>query len=498
MRAVSTVIAAILLLGAASASLRAQDAGKSPEEALAQARKAVSEGTALLRQAGESDGDQGALARKALKLFEQAQKLYEFYVNKAGSSPKIEDEISHMQSLIYWSRKMTPLASEEDSGGEEKKPKSDPEKDLPGGEDQPPPPAPEPEEKKPETADLDSRAAALLAQAEKYEKENPEDFFAISVMYFKVVDQFRNSPSAAKALEKCLEYQRRHLERSAGGKPAPAPPAPRQADPAAYVPPSEPMLIRLNLRHPDPAIRLSNVHALVSAVGKKCIPDLQDLFLAEGDAKVLDAVVGTLAGLKDPSTVKFALKWAKERGAETGSKVIRLAAAVGKAECSRIIMIAVAVNADSVYTSQRPLNRGFVEPYAEKVRDAYGSGIRAEALEGLGRMGDEGVSGLRSCLKARSQVAREAILCLGMLKDHRSSGYISFYLQRNNAMAFRSEAMAALFIIGIEAVPYLIKNLDNPALRIWSAYQLREMTGQQFTASAADRWWAWYNQNRKK
>ncbi len=494
--------AALFLCVSIAESASGQDAPKSPEEALAQARKAVKEGSALLKQAGDGESDQGSLARKALKLFEQAQELYDFYTGKAGSSPRIEDEISHLQSLIYWSRKMTPLAAEEEEK-EEKKPKVDPEKELPGGEDQPPPQAPPAEEKKPDLSESEARAKVLFEQAEKFEKENPGEYFDISAMYFKVVDQYRGTSYGARAVEKCLEYQKKHIEKASadgkGAQPSEKPASkPKEAAPREYEPPKEPTLIRLNLRHPDAMVRTRNIAALASALGKKCLPDLHDMFLAETDGKVLDSLTAAIAGFKDPSTLKFVRKAALERSTELGCKIVKLAAAIGKPDCARIICIAVAVNANPVIASGTPLRSGFVEPYARQVRDAFAAGIRSAAVESLRAMGDDGAAGLRSCLKGRSQVAREAILCLGMLEDHKSSGFIAFYLRRNNSLAFRSEAMASLFIIGIDAVPYMIKQLDNPDLRIWSAYQLREMTGQPFTASAADRWWAWYNQNKKK
>jgi hypothetical protein len=487
-----------LLLGAtllAAATASAQNAPSDSAGILAEARKEAKAGLKYLKEARAGNGNPRVLARQALKSLERAHKLFDTYIDREGATPKIDDEMAELQSLLYWTRKMTPLAEEEPREEKNDKPRVDPEKDLPGGEkpapSQPSPTKPPPGEKTPPPAvDKEAEARTLFEAAERFEKENPDAFFAISARYFEVVDRFRGSSFATRALERCMAYQRKLMERQRASNPQKKPPTPQPPPSKSkdYTPPQDITLIRLNLRHPNASIRAANVMALVGILKKKALPELHALFLGDDAPEVFTTVLEQLAIMKAPQTLKFARKALGIRNIRRAERVMDLAVAMKKYEYARLILIALAVNASPVTPSGRPIYSGFVAPYAARVESAFQGGLRARAIECIGKMGPEGIKGLRKCLKGRSLVTCESILCLGVLKAHKSAGYISVFLQRKNRLRYRCEAMAALHIIGIDAVP---------TLRIWSAYQLREMTGQPWSASATGRWWAWYRTNKR-
>jgi hypothetical protein len=494
MRYAAPVVLSLLLV--TLAPVRAQDVPDDPDEALALARKKKAEGVELLKKARSGEGDSRALARKAMGLFEFAMECYEVRVEKKGESEEIDEEMSELGSLIYWTRKMTPIAEEEEEKEERRKAAKPPPAAKPRPDDppdratgRPAPPRQSPRDE----------AQSLFRKAQKFEQEHPDQYLEISARYFEIVDKFRQSPYASRALDKCMEYQRKLMKADARGK---VRDKGKAAGKAGYIPPEDLTLVRLNFRHSDPDIRRHNVKALVSILGRKSLYDLHCLFTRESHSRVLGSIIDCLAGFRDLYTLRFLVRKAAGPDESTAAKVIRLCQAVGRAEWVRPMLLAIATNLpplqpDTALEYVVMGEQGYTPPWASKVSAAFAVGLRQTAAEALGKMGKNGVRGLVKCTKEKGQVGREAVLLLGVLKSGKSAGYVSVFLQRKNRFGLRYEAMASVYLIGTDAVPYLIKNLGNSELKTWSAYMLREITGMPWGQGHIRKWSAWYREQKR-
>ena len=264
MRCLLLVWALLLLVAAPS---MAQNVPDDPDEALIAGRKAKAEGLSCLKKARAGEGDPKALSRKALKLLEHAHACYESYIDAKGETPEIDDEMSALQSLLYWTRKMTPMAAEEEESPKprEKEPKRESPSDQPSA------------------TSRDTKARTLFESAEKFERQNPDAFFAISARYFEIVDKFRDTSYATKAYERCMIYQRKLMARQ---KKKETPPqaskkGPRKPLDQGSLPSTDLTLIRIGLRHPHPDIRKANTVTLFDILHRKACSEFHRMFTAE-------------------------------------------------------------------------------------------------------------------------------------------------------------------------------------------------------------------------
>jgi hypothetical protein len=487
MRCLLLVWALLLLVAAPS---MAQSVPDDPDEALIAGRKAKAEGLSCLKKARAGEGDSKALSRKALKLLDYAHACYESYIDAKGETPEIDDEMSELQSLLYWTRKMTPMASEEEEEESPKPREKEPKRERPS--DRPPATSP------------DTKAKTLFESAEKFERQNPDALFAISARYFEIVDKYRDSSYAIKAYERCMAYQRKLMARQKRSKirPETTKKSPRKPLDQGSPPSTDLTLIRIGLRHPHPDIRKANTVTLFDILHRKACSEFHRMFTEETHPKVLGAVYSCLAKLHDPMTMRFAGRKADVKDAATAEKLVRLSQVIGKSEYVRILMKVIGTNCQRCVPGKELLyvvrgEQGHIPPYAADVKSVFSYGLRRQVIEAIEKMGKEGITGLKKCLKGTTRVTCEAILCTGILKQKKMSGKLSVFLQRKNRFVYRTEALAALFIIGADAVPYLIKNLRSSALRNWSAYLLREITGKEWGMNDTKKFMAWYRANKR-
>jgi hypothetical protein len=462
MRSGTLFCAWILAAGfAAGGRSFAVEVPKDPKEALKQARQEKKLGVEKLTKAKEGGPDEKTLSREAMKHFEAAQELYDYVAEKEGESEALDEEISDLQSLLFWCRKMTPLRD-----AEPEPPPPEPPDDPDTGDEAPPkappppPPPPAPPEPAPKVEDRAGDAARLLEEAEKFAAEHPEDRMQVVARFFRIADLYKDLPQGTKALERAMELARSWASGGSG-----------TAGGAA----ADPTVMRLSLRHADPAIRIASLDALVKACPKECVGDLHELFCTETDRGVRDAVIRHLTALKDKRTLD-ALQ----------EKHIRF------------MVFAILYHENRLCAPWEAKQGNNLDAYVDTVRSAYGGGLRRLVADTAKGMGETGVKGLEKLFETRGLATREAILTLGVMGSAKSANKIVIYLAKGRAGVYRGEAMAALKIMGDPALPFLIQALTKDASRMWAAALLREMTGQTFGGSAVDKWWAWWKANKGK
>ncbi|MHC5036911.1 MAG: HEAT repeat domain-containing protein [Planctomycetota bacterium] len=509
MRVCIPVLLFILLLGTGLASSAwALDIPSDPKEALELARLEKKKGVKELNLARQGGPGESKHSRTAMKHLENAQELYSAYFEKVGEDPKIEEEMSELQSLLYWCRKMTPLREEESEP--EPPPPPDPAKEKPkAAPPRNPLEAPRPGEPVPKPApprDRNEVAKELFEDAERFAKQFPDLRLQIVAAYFRVADAYRDTPWGMKALEKAIEYARGWT----GPKATPDKPTPEVKAPASKPeekkPPepmiTDPMLLRLRLRHADAAVRTASINGLVKVAGADAVPDLHELFHKELDPKVRETVRARLAELKDKRTYKAFRKFWATHDPIVAEDFIRLVGAMGTHKDVRFMVYAAVYNVERLTppTTQAIIDDDGdpLDEYISTIRSAYGTGLRKVLLDSVKVMGKTGSKGLTNLFKKHGAGAREAILTLGMVGDVKSGKYVVGYLVQYKAGIYRNEALASLKMMGDDVIPYLIQALGRPQLKMWAAWLLRDMTGQGFGGGSPGKWWAWWRANKRR
>ncbi|MCU0722408.1 MAG: HEAT repeat domain-containing protein, partial [Planctomycetes bacterium] len=422
MRTSTTIAGLLALLLAAGKPLLAVEVPKDPQEALKLARQEKKLGIEKLTKAKQGGPEEAGLARQALKHFESAQALYDFVAEKQGESEALEEEISDLQSLLYWCRKMTPLKDEEAAPPPPPEPADDPDTgdEAPPKPAPPPPPPPEPAPAPPapKPEDRAGEARKLLAEAEAYAAAHPEERMQVVARFFRIADLYKDTPDGPKALERAME-----IARSWTGLPA--------GSPGAGA--ADATLLRLGLRHADPAVRIANLETLVKLAPKEAVGDLHAMFCEETDRGVRDAVIRHLAALKDKRTLDSLQAFSAVKDRTVAEDTVRLIASVGQEKHVRFMVYAILYHEPRLCAPWEAKQGDALDAYVEAVRSAYASGLRRLVADAAKGMGETGVKGLEKLFETRGLATREAILALGAMGSVKSANKIVIYLAKGRA-----------------------------------------------------------------
>ena len=170
---------------------------------LQQARKIKEIAIRHLRRTRLPGADTAAESKKALAALRVAHKLLEAYEEPRPS--EVQREIQDVNSLMYWIRKMTPVAV---SGVTH-----------------------EPDRIRPAGKTREQLAREYFERASSFARRRPDDHFLKAIRYFEVADRFQGTEWSLKAQKLSLECQRRLL---GGSTPPPGPP--RDATPRRKPP----------------------------------------------------------------------------------------------------------------------------------------------------------------------------------------------------------------------------------------------------------------------
>ncbi|MHC4778391.1 MAG: hypothetical protein ACYTFG_07445 [Planctomycetota bacterium] len=486
----------------------AVDVPKDPQAALALGRAEKQKGLSALNKARRGGQEETKLAKKAMNHLEAAQELYSYYLDNNEHDEKAEEEMSDLQSLLYWCRKMTPLRDEPaesvpeppapDDEGKTAPPTPLPRSPLEG----PPPGEPAPDYQPPKPRDPNEVAREWYEDAERFARQFPTLTLQIVAAYFRVADKFRDTEWGMKALEKAMGYAKGWKKDGSGSAPPPkagVKPAPEDSHGPVV---EDPTLLRIRLRHKDPQVRIDTIESLVHTIGAEAWSDLHELFLSEESTSVRKVVLRELIKLKDKRTKKSFKKLWNIRDKKIAEDFIRLVCAVGTYRDVKYAVYTTVVNVDRLRppNAQNLIDRGGepLDSFISSVRSAYSHGPRKVLLESCKKMGTKGPKGLTGLFKTRGLATREAILTLGALQDVKSGKYVVIYLAQYKAGAYRGEALASLKMMGDEIIPFLIQTLGKPKLKMWAAWLLRNITGQTYSGGNPGKWWAWWKANRRR
>ncbi len=170
-----------------SASALAEVAG-----GLQRARRFKEAAIGHLKKAQLPGADKAAVGRRAVAALKSALSLLEEYEEPRPG--EVEQEIQDINSLVYWVRKMTPIA-------------------VSGLKLQP---------ERPAGKSREQLAKDYFNRVRSYARRNPDRNFLIAVKYFEVAERFQGTKWSLLAQRFSLDYQRKLL---GGGSPAsPEPP----------------------------------------------------------------------------------------------------------------------------------------------------------------------------------------------------------------------------------------------------------------------------------
>jgi hypothetical protein len=95
----------------------------------------------------------------------------------------------------------------------------------------------------------------------------------------------------------------------------------------------------------------------------------------------------------------------------------------------------------------------------------------------------------------------EYIEHIGNIGEARTAEHLVSFLVVNAPgirKRYASAARDAIEKLGVATVPYLIPNLDDPKVQVWTAEMLRRLTGAKPRDDKRRTWEKWYRQNRRK
>jgi len=126
------------------------------------------------------------------------------------------------------------------------------------------------------------------------------------------------------------------------------------------------------------------------------------------------------------------------------------------------------------------------------VRDDEVAGAALGALESIGAIGVYGLVG--SAQVKNHEIRLRVIRALGATGDGRAAGGLGPFLVfgvKKRYHQYKVAAKEALVKLGMPAVPYLARFMDNPSLRQHTTDVLRKITGRGFQSAAGVKaWWA--------
>jgi HEAT repeat protein len=345
---------------------------------------------------------------------------------------------------------------------------------------QPPGPAPETAPAKPPEASVDpaEKARSQLAAIEAFEKEHQGDLPALQHFYEKFLAE-NADPSlpqyatAAARLGQITDRMRtlfqnvakRDLDSVVGG------------DSKA----GKTVLARLTQD-------FSAKDADVRRRSAKLLADTRCAFATYLLAKGLDD--------KDPELAKTCRDGLVAiGGARTGENLVKLYRDAEKDDQMRALGVLKDVAAKS------PVDAGIMAPWLGRFALAPDDETAQAAILALQQMGPAGGPGLICALDTKKTGKRiDIIRAIAHAKYYKGAAKIGTYLVTGDGAVIegtRDAAISALKEMGVSTVPYLIPLLQTNA-RQYTAYVLREITGERLGFNDANEWKKWWEENKPK
>jgi hypothetical protein len=468
-------LAAALLAFVAPATFptpRALAEDPAPADPIQEAMKLAEEAKPFEQTAGDGDADpaERRTARKtAYEKLKKAVALFDAWLDKHPEDEERLDEFcSPIRTRYFWIKKMMPV---EEMGGERPPtPASGPAPPAAG----PTGPGAKPPAEPPKPLTPAEVLDAVDDWAEKHKGDVPGQYERYQDFLAKYPDPA--SPEYAHAMARVEEL----------GK--------KMKDVYRLIHDDDPD----SIKNVDSAQTEKLLGQLVDDLEKGTSPEVRERaarFLgALGSGKAADPLLRVLK--KEPS------------GSVFDACADALARIGGKRVCERLVKVpgdqtfALAV----VGILEKILARGGAE--GRVAGDALGGYVEAIApesrppiFEALAEAGPVGALGLAHALEfSPPDKTVDLIDKLPASREPRVVIYLAKYLVVN-APGVRSDyagaSREAIRKIGKKGVRYLIPNLDDPTVAVWTAKLLQEITGQKLKDDKRKTWQAWFQQNRK-
>ncbi len=418
-----------------------------------------------------SPGERNEHRKKAFTALSEAFRILDAWCEAhPEDAERLDDLMVEIHQMRYWLRKESPMGLLEEDESNVRK-------------GTPPdwPPAPPPEAPAPGVPAAPPKAPAQavadhLKHAEEYGKSHPYDRPGLRDLYLDILGHAApGSPEYEAAL-------RRVSELNAGLKKAYRLLRDEDPDTLDLSGAEERSLVKslaedLKSREPDARVRAAQYLGLLSS-GEAARPLVAALRREKVDA-VREGILSALDAIG-------------------GYRVVTELATLSSGDDSALKLKALEV-LDVI------ANRSSAEArHASRSIGAFVSGkddaVADKALAALGAMGANGLFGLGEAVMVKNLSRRLRVVeALGACGDGRAAGYLGPFLvfgAKGDLRTLQQAAVAAITSLGRPAVPHLARFMGNPSLRQWTAYVLRQVTGESFESEEAVRAW-WSRQGTK-
>lgn len=476
----SLLLAAALLLPAAPAA-----AGDLPPELAG----LEAEGEKWFQEAGKTDTSESKRneARKnaLVNLKKALDILNEHWDSNPGAQGALEDRIMKVGQMLYWVKKESPLQVLEAAGLAAKRatPAPAPPPAAPGGTPPAPPDSRNPFDNRPKPGPEAAPAAAPAADAPTLEKA-----YAAADAYAR-----RHRADTAGILERFHEVMASFPE--ATGHPLFLKAAERAADANGRL-----KDVYRKLRDEDPDsiknVDSGEVTRMLIVLGREL--GSQDSAVRERAAKLL----GMLGSGEAVYPLVKALKKEREEQAlqAMGAAVVAIG---GKKAADQLgglrnekDLDARALELLKAMTGRNPVDRRLALRELGAFALAKDETVADRAVDFLVGLGPEGAHGLVEALNTNNVETRIKVIgALGATKNPQVAKPLSNFLIGGdipNTVRCKEAAIAAIKGLGEPAVPYLFHGLRNPRTKQWTAFLLREMTGQMYGSNRPGDWVDWW------
>lgn len=460
------------------------------EEALDQARKLVEEARPFFQASGNPDlsrSERKKQRREAYSRLSEARRLYDVYLDANPDRVEALDaEYCDCNALMFWCRKMASVGelddvprhdapppgdeSEDDSedtggiGGTSTRPPKDDAEEPETPPDAEPESTPEPEDPR---VELERRSREAFEQLERRLAERPGDVAALYEEYERFLAEFDDStlPEYGKA-----------------------------------------------------AMRLGSLADRMKTVFKEELQEDPD-GLDDADSKTVTHAVSRLTRAMKSSDVELRRSTAAILGGlRTGAASFALVEALDDEddEVRRLAfegLVAtggprVGYNVTKVYANSRvlqsqvtavevlagiaakgPVDAKVITPFLGRFVLSRDETVVDQALDALRGLGRTAGPGLVEALETRNYLKRIAVIeAIAEVKYYPGATRIGLLLlpgDRKDTVAVRNAALAALQRMGPCAVEPLIPLLKGGRQKQWTAYAIRQITGQPFGSKSA-------------
>jgi len=319
-----------------------------------------------------------------------------------------------------------------------------------------------------------------LAEVEDYRKEHPSDVPGLCEKYAEFLTKFPDPSTpefgtAAAALAQ-LEARLKDVYRSARDE---DPESVRSEDPAETQRRLATLLTDLGSN--DDAVRTRAAKFLGFLGAPEAVVPLLDVLKSTPEGDVRDAAAQALAQL-------------------AGKKVFRELGKVASKDGSMGPLVADVLRRSLAQGG--PVGRMAGEELAT-LAETLPLAEQAAAIAALKGAGPPGAVGLAYAASAYAPDEDRAALIdhVAALKEPRSVAWLAKFLFTSPTGRRREQAAAArdaIEGIGLPAVRYLIPNLDDKDVQLWTAEMLHKLTGEKPKDDKRKTWDKWFRANRRK